>query len=119
MTHDMIKGIIGKKYLFFFIHILLTKNIIITTITAIKILIILYSSLMYFIYISTTFFFYTKIEEIKTITTPIIATDNPPIDSLSKPSFFVLFNCSNKRHTRKMTIAIKKFYFSYNLSSVN
>lgn len=69
MTHDMIKGIIGKKYLFFF---------------------------------------YTKIEEIKTITTPIIATDNPPIDSLSKPSFFVLFNCSNKRHTRKMTIAIKK-----------
>ena len=48
------------------------------------------------------------IEEIKTITTPIIATDNPPIDSLSKPSFFVLFNCSNKRHTRKMTIAIKK-----------
>ena len=108
MTHDMIKGIIGKKNLFFFIHILLTKNIIITRITAIKILIILYSSLMYFIYISTTFFFYTKIEEIKTITTPIIATDNPPIDSLSKPSFFVLFNCSNKRHTRKMTIAIKK-----------
>ena len=50
----------------------------------------------------------TQIEEIKTITTPIIATDNPPIDSLSKPSFFVLFNCSNKRHTRKMTIAIKK-----------
>ena len=49
-----------------------------------------------------------QIEEIKTITTPIIATDNPPIDSLSKPSLFVLFNCSNKRHTRKMTIAIKK-----------
>ena len=45
---------------------------------------------MYFIYISTTFFFYTKIEEIKTITTPIIATDNPPIDNGIKLELIIL-----------------------------